>query len=91
MRTYLQSHMSDLSEFGVKSVDDLLRAGRNGEPLKIVCGARAPTPDKPQYALAAYEQSSFDGRRLLCDSRGGVYEVSDNEFSEQFPEQFSSR
>jgi hypothetical protein len=83
MRDYLQSRMVDLSELGVKGVDDLLRLGRDGQPIKVVYGAKIAMPDRPQYAYAAYEQTGVDGTRLVCDSRGGVYEMGETEFTEQ--------
>ena len=83
MRAYLQSHMADLSAYGVKGVDDLLPPGRDGQPIKVVYGAKIAPPDRSQYAWAAYEQTGVDGKRLLCDSRGGVYEIGDKEFTEQ--------
>ena len=83
MRAYLQSHMADLSEYGAKGVDDLLRLGRDGQPIKVICGAKIAAPDRSQYAWAAHEQTGVDGKRLVCDSRGGLYEVSDKEFTEQ--------
>ena len=83
MRGYLQSRMVDLSELGVKGVDDLLRLGRDGQPIKVVYGAKIAVPDRPQYAYAAYEQTGVEGNRLVCDSRGGVYEIGETEFTEQ--------
>lgn len=85
MRAYLQSRMADLNEYGVKGVDDLLRPGRDGQPIKVVSGAKIAAPDRSQFAWAAYEQTGVDGKRLLCDSRGGVYEIGDTEFSAQVP------
>jgi hypothetical protein len=84
MRAYLQARMPQLSELGVKGVDDLLRPGRDGQPIKVVYGAKIAMPDRPQYAYAAYEQSGVDGNRLVSDSRGGVYEMGDKEFTELF-------
>ncbi len=83
MRAYLQARMVDLSELGVKGVDDLLRLGRDGQSIKVVYGAKIPVPDRPQYAYAAYEQTGVDGTRLACDSRGGLYEIGETEFTEQ--------
>jgi hypothetical protein len=83
MRAYLQSRMADLSEYGVKGVDDLLRPGRDGQPITVVYGAKIVTPERSPYPWAAYEQTGVDGNRLVCDSRGGVYEIGDTEFTEQ--------
>jgi hypothetical protein len=84
LRLHLHSRLVDLADYGVKSADDLLCAGRDGQPLKVVVGSRMPTTDRPEYAWAAYEQSSTAGTRLACDSRGGVYELTDDEFARQF-------
>jgi hypothetical protein len=83
MRDYLQLRLVDLADFGVKSADDILRSGRDGKPLKVVVGGKVPTADRPEYVWAAYEQSATGGTRLACDSRGGVYELSEEEFEKQ--------
>jgi hypothetical protein len=83
LRLYLQSRLIDLVGYGVKSADDLLRAGRDGQPLKAVVGRSVPPADRPEHAWAAYEPSSTAGKRLACDSRGGVYELTDEEFAKQ--------
>jgi hypothetical protein len=84
LRAYLQTRLVDLVDYGVKTADDLLRIGRDGQPLKVVVGSRIPTAERPEYAWSAYEQSSTAGIRLACDSRGGVYELTDDEFAKQF-------
>jgi hypothetical protein len=84
LRLYLQSRLVNLADYGVKSADDLVRAGRDGQPLKVIVGRKAPTLERPEYVWAAYEQSGVAGTRLACDSRGGVYEFTDEEFSKQF-------
>jgi len=85
MRDYLQSRMSDLSAYGVKNVDDLLRHGRDGQPLQVIYGQTVAAPDKPEYPWAAYEQSGVDGMRLAVNVRGGVQELGAAEFSQQIP------
>ena len=84
IRTYLQSRMDELKGYGVAGVDDLLRVGRDGQPLKIIYGAKIAMRERPEYAMAAHEQTATDGKRLACDSRGGVYELDDKSFSELF-------
>ena len=83
LRSYLQSRLTVLSDFGVKSVDDLLRPGRDGQPLKVIYGRKVPLPERPDYVWAAHEQAGVGGKRFACDSRGGVYEITDTEYSQQ--------
>jgi len=83
LRKYLQTRVVDLSAYGVKSVDDLLRAGRDGQAIKVIYGAKVPSADRPDYAWAAYELNGVEGTRLACDSRGGVHEVDNQVFNEQ--------
>jgi hypothetical protein len=85
MRAYLQSRLGDLSAYGVKSEDDLLRAGRDGHPIQVIYGAKVAAPDRPEYPWAAYEQTGVDAKRLATDVRGGVHELDAEEFSKQFP------
>ena len=83
LRKYLQSRLVELSDLGVKSADDLLRLGRDGQPVKLIYGTKVPLPERPEYVWAAFEQVGVNGKRLACDSRGGVHEISDLEFSQQ--------
>jgi hypothetical protein len=83
LRSYLQSRLTIMSDFGVKSVDDLLRIGRDGQPIQLIYGTKVPLPERPEYVWVAHEQVGVAGKRLACDSRGGVYEISDVEYSQQ--------
>ena len=83
LRSYLKSRLNVLSDYGVKSVDDLLRPGRDGQPLKLIYGNKAPLREHPEYVWVAHEQVGVAGKRLACDSRGGIYEITDTEYSEQ--------
>ena len=83
LRAYLESRMSDLSAYGVKSVDDLMRSGRDGQPLQIIYGKTVSAPDRPDFPWAAYEQTGIDGTRLAVHSRGGVQELDAEQFSQQ--------
>jgi hypothetical protein len=83
LRSYLKSRLPVLRDFGVKSVDDLMRPGRDGQPLKVVYGKKVPQPEHPEYVWVAHEQAGVGGKRLACDSRGGVYELTDTEYSQQ--------
>jgi hypothetical protein len=85
LRAYLESRLGELSAFGVNSVDDLLRAGRDGQPIQMIYGEKVVSPDRPEYPWAAYEQVGVDGKRLASDARGGIYEIGDEEFSRQIP------
>jgi hypothetical protein len=82
LRNYLQSRLTVLRDYGVKSVDDLLRLGRDGQPLHLIYGRKVPLPEHPEYGWVAHELSGIDGKRLACDSRGGIYEITDAEFSQ---------
>ena len=77
--------MTDLSEYGVKSVDDLLRSGRDGQPLQVIYGKTVAAPDRPEYPWAAYEQTGVDGTRLAVHTRGGVQELDAAQFSQLIP------
>lgn len=83
LRNYLQTRLTILSDYGVKNVDDLLRTGRDGQPLKLIYGGKVPLPERPEYVWVAHEQSEVAGKRLACDSRGGVYELTNLEYSQQ--------
>jgi hypothetical protein len=83
LRSYLQSRLTVLSDYGVKSVDDLLCRGRDGQPLKLIYGNKAHLQEHPQYVWVAHEQVGLAGKRLACDSRGGIYEITDTEYSQQ--------
>jgi hypothetical protein len=83
LRSYLQSRLTMLGDYGVKSVDDLLRHGRDGQPFKVFYGTEVPLPERPEYVWVAHEQTGVAGKRLACDSRGGIYEITDIEYSQQ--------
>jgi hypothetical protein len=83
LRNYLKSRLATLGDYGVKSVDDLLRNGRDGQPLKLFYGTKVPSLEHPEYVWVAHEQTGVAGKRLACDSRGGIYEINDIEYSEQ--------
>ena len=85
MRSFLESQLGELSGYGVKNVDDLLGASRDGKPLKVVCGAKVASPDYPDLPWAAYEQEGVDGTRAAVNSRGNVFELSAEEFARQVP------
>jgi hypothetical protein len=85
MRSYLESRLSTLSDYGVKSADSLLRAGRDGQPLAIVVGTKIEATERSPYPWAAYEKVGVDGKRLVSDTRGGVYEIEEQEFKQYVP------
>lgn len=84
LKTFLQSRMGQLQDFGVKSVDDLLPAGRDGQPLHVVYRELIRPTEQPSYAWVACEATGSDGVRLACDSRGGVHEINEEQFSQTF-------
>jgi hypothetical protein len=82
MRKHLESRLPELSEsFNVKSVDMLMRVGRDGQPLAVITGKKVEVPELSSYPWAAYEQTGVGGKRLVSDTRGGVYEIDDQEFN----------
>jgi hypothetical protein len=83
LRSYLQSHLKTLSDYRVKSVDDLLRHGRDGQPFKLFYGSKVPLPERPEYVWVAHERTGVAGKRLACDSRGGIHEITDIEYAQQ--------
>jgi hypothetical protein len=82
-REYLRSRLSALGDYGVKNIDDLLRNGRDGQPLRLIYGTKVSLPERAEYVWAAHEQIGVAGKRFACDSRGGVHELSDVEYSQQ--------
>ena len=62
-----------------------MRTGRDGQPLAVVTGKKVETPDLSPYPWAAYEKVGVDGIRLVSDTRGGVYEIEEQEFSQHIP------
>jgi hypothetical protein len=84
-RTYLQSRLTSLNDFGVKSLDDLFPPGRDGHPLILIYAAKIPASDRGDVVWSAHETTAVDGFRLACDSRGGIHELSDEIFTSTFP------
>lgn len=85
LRRYLQSRLTSLSDFGVKSPDDLLPLGRDGRPLTLIYAVKMPASERGDVVWSAHEATAVDGFRLACDSRGGIYELSDQTFASTFP------
>jgi hypothetical protein len=83
LRSYLNSRLTILSDFGVKNVNDLLRPGRDGQPLKVIYGSKVPLPEHPEYVWVAHEEAGVGSKRFACDSRGGIYEFTDTEYAKQ--------
>ena len=85
MRSWLEAHMNELAPYGVKSVDDLLKSSRDGQPLVIICGKKVADPNQPEMAWAAYERTGSGGARLACSVRGAVVKLSPEEFDKAIP------
>ncbi len=79
LRTFIEQQISRTPDYGVKSVDELLGASRDGQPLKIVVGKKVAPPDSPDMPWAAYEQTGVDGKRLVVNTRGAVTELPADE------------
>lgn len=84
LKAFLQSRMGQLQDFGVKTVDDLLPTGRDGQPLHVVYREISRPAEQPSYAWVACEATGSDGLRLACDSRGGMHEINDEQFAQAF-------
>ncbi len=83
MRQFLESRLEELKTYNVASVDQLLTATRDGKPARFVCGKTIASADQPQYLWAAYEEEGAGGTRLASNTRGGVYELTAEEFAKQ--------
>jgi hypothetical protein len=84
-RKFLESRIADLVNYNVKSADDLLSSRRDGQPFVLICGKKVFDPDQPDMLWAAYEQTGVDGNRLAANVRGGVVELSAEEFARRIP------
>jgi hypothetical protein len=80
-RKFVESRLADLVNYNVKNVDDILSSRRDGQPLALICGKKVFDPDQPDQLWAAYEQTGVDGKRMAANVRGGVVELSAEEFS----------
>ncbi len=85
MRSWLEAHMNELTPYGVKSVDDLLKSSRDGQPLVVVYGKKVADPNQPDMPWAAYEQTGAGGTRLACNIRGAVAKLGSEEFDKMVP------
>jgi hypothetical protein len=86
-RTFLETQMQELNQFGVKSADVLFQTSRDGEPLVVVYGKKVSAPDTPELCIAAYEKTGVGEKRLACNTRGGVFELDPEQFALQVPQQ----
>jgi hypothetical protein len=84
-RKFVESRPEKLSEYRVKVVDALFTSPRDEQAINVVCGVKQPMLDQAGYALAAYEAKGVDGKRLTSNSRGGVSELSSDDFARAFP------
>jgi hypothetical protein len=80
-RKFIESRLADLVNYNVKSADDVLSSRRDGQPFALICGKKVVDPDQPDLLWAAYEQTGVDGNRLAANVRGGVVELSTEEFA----------
>ena len=84
LRTFATTiHPDDLKALGVTSVDECFGAGRDGQPLVVLLGQKAPSNGDP--SVICYEQEGQDGIRLV-GKLGGSVEVADTtRFAELVP------
>ena len=83
LRAHLESRMSELKGYGIKSPDDLLKSHRDGQPMTIVVGKTIPVPDMAGVFVAAYEQTGVGAKKLICNTRGGVFDLPAQEVAAQ--------
>jgi len=86
-RQFVESRLDQLTPYNVKSADDLLKSPRDGQPLVIVAGKVATAPDQKDFPWAAYEQTGVDGKRMAVNTRGGVVDLTPEEFAQYLPGQ----
>jgi hypothetical protein len=84
-RKFLDSRPDVLASYNVKSPDEILKSPRDGQPFVIVCGKVIAPPDSPGTPWAAYEQTGVDGKRMAATVRGGIYELTPEDFARQLP------
>jgi len=84
-RTFIESRPQKMAEYRVASIDDLFTSPRDSQPIQVVCGVAKPVLDAGGFALAAYEATGVDGKRLVANIRGGVSELSAADFAQTFP------
>jgi hypothetical protein len=84
-RQFLESRLDQLAGYNVKSADDLLKSPRDGQPLVIIVGKKVSAPDQSDYPWAAYEQTGVDGKRMAVNVRGGVADMTPEEFAQHVP------
>jgi hypothetical protein len=86
-RSFVASRPQKMTEYRVNGVDELFTSPRDGQPIQVVCGLAKPVVDAQGYPLAAYEAVGTDGKRLVANARGGVSELTDEQFAQTFPNQ----
>jgi len=84
-RQYLESRLDQLADYNVKSADDLLKSPRDGQPLVIISGKKVSAPDQGDFPWAAYEQTGVAGKRMAVNVRGGVADMTPEEFAQHVP------
>jgi hypothetical protein len=84
-RAFLESRPEKMTEYRVDAIDKLFTSPRDGQPITVVSGVAQPVLDSGGYALAAYETVGVDGKRLVSNVRGGVGEMTAEEFSQAYP------
>jgi hypothetical protein len=84
-RQYLESRLDQLAGYNVKSADDLLKSPRDGQPLVIISGKKVSAPDQADSPWAAYEQTGVAGKRMAVNVRGGVVDLTPEEFAQYVP------
>ena len=84
-RKFLEARLDQFAAYNVKSVDDLLKSPRDGQPLVIITGKKVSAPDQADFPWAAYEQTGANGKRMAVNVRGGVVDLTPEEFAQYVP------
>jgi hypothetical protein len=89
-RKFLESRLDQFAAYNVKSVDDLLKSPRDGQPLVIITGKKVSAPDQGDFPGADNEQTGANGNRMAVNVRGGVVDLTPEEFMQYVPLELDS-
>jgi hypothetical protein len=84
-RTFVDSQIAQVKDYGVKSAEELLTSPRDGQAVKVILGEKVAPPDQPETPWAAYEHTGVDGKRLAVNIRGTVFELDAQQFAQMVP------
>jgi len=74
-RAFIEENGSSMMQtYNVSSVDDLFVSERDGQPFEIVYGSGAK-PSAGGRPVVAYEQQGVEGKIMVANDLGDVWEV----------------